>query len=89
MLEKHDKCGHKVTTECGKNLTKKGCTSMCDRILLCGHRCPLLCQEPCKTKACKHQVELNTIQLPCGHPLKGECNIRYAGIAVAFSSFHS
>ena len=46
----------------------------------------LLCQQPCLTDACKNQIEL--VQLPCGHPLKGDCNLRNAGI-FSFSSFHS
>ena len=57
---------------------------MCEKILDCGHQCPLLCQEPCTTEACKHQVELNSITLPCGHHLKGECNLRYAGIIIFY-----
>ena len=86
LVEKENKCGHKITAECGKNLSKKDCTFMCEKMLDCGHQCPLLCQEPCTTEACKHQVELNSITLSCGHPLKGECNLRYAGIA--FILFH-
>ena len=87
LVEKENICGHKITAECGRNLSKMDCTSMCEQMLDCGHQCPLLCQEPCTTKACKRQVELNSITLACGHPLKGECNLRYAGIAFILVHF--
>ena len=86
-MEKENNCGHKITTECGKNLSKLDCTSICEKMLDCGHQCPLLCQEPCTTEACRHQVELNSINLPCDHPLKGDCNLRYASIVFALFNF--
>ena len=54
MVEKEvPKCGHKVTIECGKQVSKYDC---------------------------QQEVELEHIRFSCGHSLRAECRLRYAGI---------
>ena len=72
-------CKHKIQTECGKKVSRKDCTSMCEKQLKCGHKCLLPCREPCTAESCRREVEFETLHLPCGHPLRGECNLRDAG----------
>ncbi|XP_022092094.1 NFX1-type zinc finger-containing protein 1-like isoform X2 [Acanthaster planci] len=40
-------CGHTVTVPCHKDLSSVPCTSRCELLLSCGHRCPNVCGKPC------------------------------------------
>ncbi|XP_033626044.1 NFX1-type zinc finger-containing protein 1-like [Asterias rubens] len=89
-VSKHvTKCGHDVLMECAKNPDLTPCTHLCDKLLVCGHRCPEKCSEPCPeerlddAKMMKHlRIHFNfksfckekcERSLPCGHPCPNKC----------------
>ena len=38
LVEKENICGHKIMAECGRNLSRIDCNSMCEQMLDCGHQ---------------------------------------------------
>lgn len=84
MVEKKiPQCKHAVWAECGKKLSKSDCSSsVCEKKLKCGHSCTLPCREQCHSQVCLKMVELDGISMNCGHPLRGECHLRFAGILI-------
>lgn len=47
-------CGHIKKSTCGLNVEKIKCLRLCDRILMCNHKCKDLCYQPCPP--CRIQV---------------------------------
>ncbi|PSN32630.1 hypothetical protein C0J52_22377 [Blattella germanica] len=62
-------CGHEAHIPCAEDPESYICKANCERILPCGHPCPLLCYENCG--GCPVQV---TVQLTdCQHTLEVKC----------------
>jgi hypothetical protein len=45
----------------------------------CGHRVMFECGKLVSKYDCPQEVELEHIKLSCGHSLRGECRLLYAG----------
>ncbi|XP_033626581.1 NFX1-type zinc finger-containing protein 1-like [Asterias rubens] len=88
-VSKHvTKCGHDVLMECAKNPDLTPCTHLCDKLLVCGHRCPKKCSKPCPEERLDDAKMMNLRihfnfesfckekcerSLPCGHPCPNKC----------------
>ena len=62
-------CGHSMNIPCHEKPSKFHCSRQCQKVLKCGHRCQMLCSEPCAYQ-CSVIV---TKCLPCGHNANVMC----------------
>ncbi|KAG8227287.1 hypothetical protein J437_LFUL004836 [Ladona fulva] len=66
VVKKIEECNHEVNIECSMAPERKLCNDKCESFLPCGHKCEMLCREPCQPNSCKVLVE-ETVESPCGH----------------------
>ena len=64
------KCEHTITLPCHVRPTQVLCKKPCERKLICGHSCPLICGEICDKRQCTIKF---TVKLDCEHEKKVIC----------------
>ncbi|KAG8227285.1 hypothetical protein J437_LFUL004834, partial [Ladona fulva] len=79
VVKKIEECNHEVNIECSMAPERKLCNDKCESFLPCGHKCEMLCGEPCQPNSCKVLVE-ETVESPCGHQVRLYCHERSFGV---------
>ena len=71
VVKKLPNCPHEHRLMCSEDPSTIRCHKPCTKVLQCGHKCMLKCNEPCQS-VCSVKVDR---QLPCGHVVNVEgCN---------------
>ena len=65
-------CKHKMTVPCARKVTPDICTSPCDKILDCGHKCAKQCNEDCSVDCDTSVLKA----LDCGHETMLPCSLK-------------
>ncbi|XP_022102749.1 uncharacterized protein LOC110985763 [Acanthaster planci] len=92
-------CSHVVKLPCHKDVSQVPCTSTCGKLLVCGHRCPKKCSQPCPrdnlsstfmTLYVEHGMGFSSFCrekcgkfLPCGHACPNRCGEPCPSVALA------
>lgn len=66
-------CSHKVELECGKIGTRADCPERCQKKMVCGHDCKLMCRQACDPSLCSQVVTMGSANF-CGHKVSVACS---------------